>query len=231
MALVSLVDDHHLFSTSMAVALRAEGFEVQIPRLTSQEDVCQTIMASQPQVVMIDRDLGALGSGEELIPPIAKSGLPIIVVSASLDDVVAGRCLSLGAAVCVAKSDPFEMLLTSVVRVANGDPSVNQSERYRLIDAWRRWQASADATSGTFDQLTRREAHVLGLLIEGRSVKAIANENHVSMATVRTQVRGILTKLDVSSQLEAVALALRARWPRPPLGDVIDGAPRPPHGR
>ena len=34
----------------------------------------------------------------------------------------------------------------------------------------------------------------------------------VSVATVRTQVRGILTKLGVNSQLAAVALAHKLDW-------------------
>jgi DNA-binding CsgD family transcriptional regulator len=34
----------------------------------------------------------------------------------------------------------------------------------------------------------------------------------VSEATVRSHVRGVLTKLDVTSQLAAVALALRSGW-------------------
>jgi DNA-binding CsgD family transcriptional regulator len=38
----------------------------------------------------------------------------------------------------------------------------------------------------------------------------------VSLATVRTQIRGILNKLGVTSQLAAVALARRAGWPEPP---------------
>ena len=40
----------------------------------------------------------------------------------------------------------------------------------------------------------------------------IAREWVVSEATVRSQVRGVLTKLGAGSQLEAVALALEAGW-------------------
>jgi hypothetical protein len=35
----------------------------------------------------------------------------------------------------------------------------------------------------------------------------------VSIATVRSQIRGVLSKLEVHSQLEAVALARRLAWP------------------
>ena len=43
-------------------------------------------------------------------------------------------------------------------------------------------------------------------------MQTIAAESYVSIATVRTQVRAILLKLDVSAQLEAVAAAYRSGW-------------------
>ena len=63
-----------------------------------------------------------------------------------------------------------------------------------------------------FLTLTQREREVLTELTRGKSVDCIANEWVVSEATVRTQVRGVLTKLDVRSQLAAVAKARSAGW-------------------
>jgi two-component system, NarL family, nitrate/nitrite response regulator NarL len=225
MALVSLVDDHQLFSAALAVALRADGFDVHTPQLSSLQGVRDTILARNPDVAMVDRDLGSLGSGEALLAPIARSGTSVIVISGTLDDVVVGRCLAAGAVGCLSKSEPFHVLLTAIGTAARGDAFVSQAERYRLIDAWRKWQASTDATADAFAHLTPREAVVLGRLMNGMSVKAIANEGVVSEATVRTQVRGILTKLDVTSQLEAVVMALRTGW-RPDQHSVA-GPPVP----
>ena len=53
---------------------------------------------------------------------------------------------------------------------------------------------------------------MLRSLGDGHSVAAIARRCYVAEATVRSQVRGVLTKLGVGSQLEAVALARRAGW-------------------
>jgi DNA-binding NarL/FixJ family response regulator len=64
--------------------------------------------------------------------------------------------------------------------------------------------------------LSRREREVLGELMTGATVTDIARSAYVSEATVRTQVKSIRTKLDVSSQLAAVGIAIRAHW-QPPL--------------
>ena len=49
-------------------------------------------------------------------------------------------------------------------------------------------------------------------LARGRSVREIADEWVVSEATVRTHVRSVLAKLEVRSQLAAVAMAIRTGW-------------------
>jgi PAS domain S-box-containing protein len=56
-------------------------------------------------------------------------------------------------------------------------------------------------------ELTPRQAEVLGLLAQGRSVKEICAELYLSKATVRNHVRALLQALGAHSQLEAVAAA------------------------
>lgn len=58
-------------------------------------------------------------------------------------------------------------------------------------------------------RLTPRERAVLDRLAGGTRAAGIAAEFVVSVSTVRTQIRSILAKLEVSSQLEAVALVRR----------------------
>ncbi|MNC95206.1 Bacterial regulatory protein, luxR family [compost metagenome] len=48
--------------------------------------------------------------------------------------------------------------------------------------------------------------------MDGKQAAAIAQDSFVSLATVRTQIRSILMKLDVTSQVAAVALARQHGW-------------------
>jgi PAS domain S-box-containing protein len=59
--------------------------------------------------------------------------------------------------------------------------------------------------------LTAREVEVLRHLAEGLSTREIADTLYISVATVRTHIQNVLQKLDVHSQAQAVALALRKR--------------------
>ena len=57
--------------------------------------------------------------------------------------------------------------------------------------------------------LTRREVEVLRLIMQGLSDKAIAHRLVRSIQTVKSHVRAILMKLNASSRVGAVSIALR----------------------
>jgi two-component system nitrate/nitrite response regulator NarL len=66
-----------------------------------------------------------------------------------------------------------------------------------------------------FESLTPRERAVLDALVSGLRPGDIARRDFVSVVTVRNQVQAILTKLNVHSQLEAVAAARWSGWSNP----------------
>lgn len=212
MTRITLIDDHHLFSSLLALALRGQGLEVEVPTVTTVPELRQRLGAARPDVLLLDRDLGAAGNGEDLIAPASADGMAVVVVAATLDEVVMGRCLAAGAVTCIPKTAPFADVLATVMAVARGDGPCPPAERKRLVDAWRRSEACATAIASPFGQLTRCEAEVLAELIAGHRVKEIAARQLVASATVRTHVRSIFEKLGVTSQLEAVALAAQAGW-------------------
>lgn len=212
---VAIIEDHHLLSAAVAAALRADGYSVTVPDLTDSEAVTAALDKERPAVALLDLDLGAFGSGEQLLPALVELGTRVLVVSATTDEADIGRCLHAGAWGWVPKSAPFDDLLGAILAAATGRPVLDPAERDRLLRAWRERRRAAEDELAPFEKLSRREAAVLGMLQDGKSVERIAKESFVSEATVRTQVRAILSKLEVNSQLEAVARAARAGWQPP----------------
>jgi two-component system nitrate/nitrite response regulator NarL len=210
--LVAIVEDHQLLAEALAAALAAEGYQVVLPSLTSLGDVARILQSSPPDVALLDLDLGSVGSGEDLLPVITALGTKVIVVSGQNHRAIAGRCLSLGAWAWIPKNVPFETLLSAVMTAAAGEEVMDRSTKDNLLRAWREHRTTLAETMAPFDRLTRREAAVLARIVEGVAAEQIAQESYTSVATVRTQVRAILAKLGVNSQLEAVAKATRAGW-------------------
>nr|WP_277602133.1 LuxR C-terminal-related transcriptional regulator [Nocardioides sp. KC13] len=81
-----------------------------------------------------------------------------------------------------------------------------------MIRAWVGQEQDIIETRRRLAQLSRRESQVLEHLMDGLTVGEIAKLRVVSEATVRTQVKSILAKLGVSSQIAAVSLAHKAEW-------------------
>jgi len=63
------------------------------------------------------------------------------------------------------------------------------------------------AANCTRDDLTAREEEVLKLLARGQCNKTIARQLGIAVGTVKTHVKGIMSKLEASSRTEAASIA------------------------
>jgi two-component system, NarL family, nitrate/nitrite response regulator NarL len=214
---VVLVEDHSLLAEALLISLTQKGFDVQTASLPSSDDPAElftTVFGLAPDVALVDLDLGAAGDGSRLIGPLSRSGVPVVVLTARADPVRCGECLERGAVTVLDKSAPLEVLTTVLTRAHSGEPVLPDPEREELIRAWHDGRPPDDVVA-RLDRLTPREAHVLQSLLHGLRVREIAERAGVSEGTVRTQVKSVFTKLGVTSQLAAVAMAHEAGWTSP----------------
>ena len=210
---IAVVEDHALLAETVGLALRAEGMDVTLADLTDHDAAIDSMQPDSSLLVLLDLELTApIGDGASLIPALRAAGATVLVVTGVRDRARLGATLAAGAVGYVAKDAPFEMLLETVRRVAEGEDVLSASERHTLIGESRRSANEQARLTAPFAALTPRECQVLRALTEGKSVETIAAEWVVSPATVRTQVRGVLTQLEVRSQLAAVAKAQEAGW-------------------
>lgn len=108
------------------------------------------------------------------------------------------------------KSSSFDTLLRTVVKAAAGQPVMTEVEYQRWLARDRGFRAQERELTQKLGRLSPREREVLDRLADGHRAAVIAEQFVVSMTTVRTQIRSILAKLEVNSQLEAVAIVRQA---------------------
>lgn len=213
---VLVVDDHGLVGTAVARGLRAEGLAA---RHAGAVDVAGVLDEAEPLPVglaLLDLELGRDRSGRrfdgvDLVEPLTARGWRCVVLSGGADRVRIGAALAAGAVAAVPKQVPFPVLLSTVRAALAGAPVMTDATRRRLIDAYRAREVERRAIEEKLERLTRREREVLAELARGHRAQAVADRYVVSLATVRTQIRSVLGKLEVGSQLEAVALYRRVR--------------------
>jgi DNA-binding NarL/FixJ family response regulator len=207
-----IVEDHAVLAQTLAVALRTEGFEIHVPETVEPESVLAAAEAVRADVVLLDLDLGTEVTGVSLIAPLRRMGAEVVVVTGTDEGAVLGECIEAGASGVFRKSQPFDQLVDAVRVAAGHGSATSAAARAELLRELRRHRVADQARREPLEQLTPREREVLKLLTEGKSAVKIAGELVVSLATVRTQIRAVLTKLGVNSQLEAVAVARRSGW-------------------
>jgi DNA-binding NarL/FixJ family response regulator len=216
---ILILEDHMLFAESLDLVLTMEGYDVRRPSISeygmSSAALLSAAIRLRPRIVLLDLDLGDMGDGVRLIGPLARAGATVVVVTASEDEGRWGQCLQQGARKVLSKSRPLNDVMSTVRRLNHGLPVMDVAERERLLAAWQQSRRAQESLHTRLDLLTGRERQVLGHLMSGNSVRDVSRHSVVSEATVRTQVKSILAKLEVSSQLAAVGLAHRVGW-RPP---------------
>jgi two-component system nitrate/nitrite response regulator NarL len=210
---VLIIEDHELLAQSLLHALRREGFVVELVTGPTVEDIVAFREWFRPTVVLLDLNLGVgLGSGLPFVRGFADSGARVVILTGVTDRIRLAECVEAGAVGIVHKEASFERLVGAIKEAATNRPLLSPDDRHALLSELRRERSRDRERLRAFERLTAREQEVLLELTQGHSAAQIAQTSYVSLSTVRSQIRSVLIKLGVTSQLAAVALAIRSGW-------------------
>lgn len=208
---VLVVDDDELFSSSLVVALRSRGVNADQIAIISIDAIRAAANQRCAGLAVLDLNLdrnvdGQWLNGLDLLAALRNEGWDVLVVDGGCDQSRLAEAIAAGAIGSVPRSASFDALLTTVLASAAGKAVMSADERRTWLQLHRGYQAQEQQRTHRLGQLSIREREVLERLAAGHRAAAIAEEFSVSLATVRSQIRAVLSKLNVNSQLEAVAL-------------------------
>ena len=205
---VLVVEEHALVAAGLQLALSERSWSVETSNGPTAEDVLERARQFQPQCVLLDIHLrNGVGSGIDLIKPIVSTGAQVVMLTAERRRTVLAECLEAGAVGWIGMGAGLDEVDSTLGQVLAGGAIIGRTERAALLDLLRAERAQSLRAQTTFEQLTQREALVLAALTEGLTAEEIAQAHFVALSTVRSQIRSVLQKLGVRSQLAAVALA------------------------
>jgi DNA-binding NarL/FixJ family response regulator len=196
---IVLADDHPVVRAGVRALLECER-DLEIVGEAATPDAAVALAAgAEPDVVLMDLQFGASGSGAEATRRIrAQVHPPAVLVLTNYD--TDGDLLSAveaGASGYLLKDAPPDELVAAVRAAAAGESALAPAIAGRLLARLR-----APAVS-----LSAREIEVLQLVAAGRTNGGIAAELHITDATVKSHLVHVYDKLGVSTRTAAVAAA------------------------
>ncbi len=199
---VVIADDHRIVRDGIVWMLSGAG-AIEISGQAESGEALLAMLGVEPvDVVLLDVRMPGM-SGLEALRRITQDfpQVRVIILSMHDDPAYVRRAIELGASGYLLKSTGRDELIRALETVADGGAYLQGDVVAPLI--------AHTETEPSHVHLSPREREVLQLVAHGFENKQIAGELSISEATVKTYLRGIFDRLDVSTRAEAVAIGLR----------------------
>jgi DNA-binding NarL/FixJ family response regulator len=184
------------------------------------------VRTARPDVVVTDLNLRTI-SGLEMIRRLGKDDPRpnIVVFSESNADKTVSDVLHAGASCLLGKDASPQELITAIRAAAAGRTVLAPDIAERLVTWFREQPHILEAAP--YPELTPRERDVTQMIARGMSIEEIARELSIGVATVRTHLYRVRTKLGVRDRAQLVSLAYRSGLIRPAGRTPADQRPGP----
>ena len=200
---ILIVDDHKVVREGIRfMLLDAPDIEI-VGDAESAEAMFAVIEGGPVDVVLLDIRMEGM-TGLDALERIASDFPQVRVLMLSMHDQpgYVRRAIELGASGYLLKSAGRDEILAAITAVSEGETYIQGRLMEPLL-------ADVTGSPRQTGRLSPREQQVLQLIADGSENKQIARELGLSEATVKTYIRGVFERLDVSSRAEAVAVGLR----------------------
>jgi len=201
---ILIVDDHAILRRGLKEILEREFRDVSIGGAGTAEQALAQLGSEKWDLVILDITMPGR-SGVDVLRNLKalRPKLPVLVLSMHPEDQYGKRVLKAGASGYMNKESAPEELIKAVRKLLSGGRYVSETLAEMLaVDLGR------DDGTPAHERLSDREFEVLRKMASGKTVGQIAQELHLSVATVSTYRARILEKMGMSNTAELIRYAL-----------------------
>jgi two-component system NarL family response regulator len=206
---VLLVDDHDLFREGLGMII---GSRPDMEVVGEASDGLEAILKTtelKPDLVLMDIQM-PICDGLEATRQIKQKepGTVIVMLTMRGDDENLFQAIKNGAQGYLLKNTNSQELVEMLHRAMQGDAAITPRLAGHMLEEFRRLSRLEPRDDLVEEAgLSPREQEILGQVARGLTDKEIASAFSLSVHTVKSHLRNILSKLQVSSRKEAARLA------------------------
>jgi DNA-binding NarL/FixJ family response regulator len=205
---VLIADDHRLFRQGLISLMKTRDDLVEvIGEAQTGEEAVRMSASLHPDVIFMDiymPQVDGLQAAREIKQRFP--GIAVIMLTSSENDKHLYESIQLGASGYLLKSLDAAELFDLLEGVREGEVAMTRSMATQLMKVVAR--RSTDTGKGE-ETLTERELTVLRLVAGGASNPGIAEELSISVNTVKSHIKNILSKLQLENRTQAATYALQ----------------------
>jgi DNA-binding NarL/FixJ family response regulator len=206
-----VADDDPLARRVIKDTLQADGITVVAEAANGREAVELTLYYS-PDVLLIDYMMPEVDGLEATRRLHAAAPEVSVIMLTGADEFDIGlQGLDAGACGFISKQVDLTALPRALRASARGEAAISRRLSMALVRRMQGMSAGNNGMRPVRSNLTDREWEVLDMLCSGATTDEIADSLVLSTETVRTHLKNLYRKLDVSSRSEAVEAANRLR--------------------
>lgn len=202
---VVVVDDDALVRTGLRLMLGGSDVVEVVGEAGDGREGLSVVEREAPDVVLMDIRMPVLDglAATRRLAERGSSARVIVLTTFDTDEMVL-TALRHGAAGFLLKDTPPAQLVDAVVRVARGEPMLSPSVTAQVITAATRSRDDSRERSASdrVARLTEREREVAVAVGRGLSNAEIAGELYMGLATVKTHIGRLFTKLEASNRVQ-----------------------------
>ena len=205
------MDDHPLTRDALAKLLEQGGFDV-VGQAGDGHEAIELARRMQPNLVLLDLSMPEL-DGLSALPRLREAApqCEVVVLTASGTEENLLAAIRGGAAGYLLKTEPPERIVEFLDGVAEGEAALSGAIARRLLEQVREGTSHGGVPDSIAQALSARELEVLLLLDDHLGTDEVAKRLFISEHTVRSHVKSMLRKLQVSSRREALEALATAR--------------------
>ncbi len=211
---ILIADDHGMIRQGVRAVIASRRDWELVGEAVNGRDAVNQARARSPDLVVIDLTMPEL-NGLDAIREI-RSVAPraaVLVLTMHDSDSLARQVLAAGARGYLLKSDAPEWLAQALDALAAGRTYFTPKVSDLLVGGLA--QGGRKSESVAASRLTPRERQLVQLLAEGRSNKEAATAMNISLSTVETHRRNVMSKLDLRMTSDLVRYAIREKLIEP----------------